>query len=170
MPVTVEDFEVDMSGDIFGDYEDYGSEEFGLAPFEDEEIHTHNEDSDEDEGVDGYETFLEPNRPLPNPNVTLSESDFDDVDNSNGIIQRASRLRGGAEAELKNKPYVVKFSKGKAGPWQCIRTMTASMGTQHTSLKSTTQRICSARFLQRSIGRLRTGQRLEAQVPLHLRS
>jgi hypothetical protein len=118
----LEDIEVDLRGDFFGDYEDYSPEEFGLAPMEDdEEILTHNGDSDEsddDEGIndDGdddvgaYETSLEPNR-LPNPTL----SDFDDVDNGNGITQKANRLRGGAEVELKNKPYIVKFGKGKAG-------------------------------------------------------
>jgi hypothetical protein len=114
----MEDFEVDMKGDFFGDYEDYGPEEFGLAPSEDdEEILTHNGDSDDDdEGIDdegAYETSLEPNRLPKNPNPT--PSNFDDVDNGNGITQRANRLRGGAEAELKNKPYIVKFSKGNAG-------------------------------------------------------
>ena len=39
----------------------------------------------------------------------------DDTEVSNGETQRANRLRGGAEAELNNKPYTVKFSGGNAG-------------------------------------------------------
>jgi hypothetical protein len=118
----MEDFEVGLRGasDVLGDYEDYCYEEFGLAPAEDDEIVTHNggSDSDDDEGSiddmgvdDGTdEIFLEPNRL---PNLTLS--DFNDDGNNNGDTQMATRLRGGAEEELKNKPYVVKFSKGRAG-------------------------------------------------------
>ena len=119
----IDDFEADARGDFFGDYEDYSPEEFGSAPVEDdEEILTHNGDSDDDEGMisdegvddeGAYEISLEPNR-LPNM-ATFKLSDFDDVNNGNGVTQRANRLRGGAEAELKNKPYIVKFSKGKAG-------------------------------------------------------
>lgn len=118
--LEMEDIEVDQRGDVFGDYEDYSLEELGLAPVEDDEENlTHNGDSDDDDediidgGVDdegGYEISLEPDR-LQNS----SFSDVDDVDNSNGITQRANRLRGGAEVELKNKPYIVKVSKGKAG-------------------------------------------------------
>ena len=120
--LEMEDLEVNQRGDVFGDY---SPEELGLAPVEDnEENLTHNGDSDDDdediidegvdnEGVDnegGYEISLEPNRPQ-NP----SFSNVDDVDNSNGITQWASWLQGRAEVELKNKPYSVKFSKGKAG-------------------------------------------------------
>lgn len=118
----MENFEVDQRGDFFGDYEDYSPEEFGLAPMEeDEEILTRNhEDSDydddiHDEGVDDEgaydsEIITEPDR-LPNPTLSI----FDDDDNGTGDTQRPNRLRGGAEDELKNKPYIVKFSKGKAG-------------------------------------------------------
>src|SRR5271168_2480729 len=117
----MEDFEVEQRGDFFGDYEDYGPEEFGLRPVEDvDEILTHasdsDGDSDDDEGIcqgvndDAYGPSLEPNR-LPNP----TSSNFDEGDNSNGNIEKANRLRGGAEVELKNRPYIVKFSKGKAG-------------------------------------------------------
>jgi len=106
----MEDFEVDPRGDFFGDYEDYSPEEFGLVDEGDgcEEIFAHDGDSDDDEGVD--EISLEPER-LPD----LSISNSNDTEASNGETQGASRIRGGAEVELKNKPYSVKFSKGKAG-------------------------------------------------------
>lgn len=110
----MEEIEVNPRGDFFGDYKDYSPEEFGLAPAEDdEEILYHNGDSDDDEDIHdngGYEISLEPNR-FPNP--TLSNSN--DEENGQDNTQPASRLRGGAEIELKNKPYIVKFSKGKAG-------------------------------------------------------
>ena len=124
---TMEDLEVDLRGDFFGDYEDYSPEEIGLEPVEDEyeQIPTHNGDSDDDEGagvndenhwhVDdegAYKTPLEPDR-LPNPTLP-NPDDAEDCD-SNVTTQRANRLRGGAEAELNNKPYIVKFKKGKAG-------------------------------------------------------
>ena len=111
----MEEIEVDPRGDFFGDYEDYSPEEFGLAPAEDdEEILNHDGDSsDDDEDIHdngGYEISLEPDR-FPNP--TLSNSN--DEENGQDNTQPASRLRGGAEMELKNKPYIVKFNKGKAG-------------------------------------------------------
>jgi hypothetical protein len=116
-----EDFEVDPKGDFFGDYEDYSPEEFGLAMVEDEDEEnlTHNGDSDDDEADEGdevaYEMSLEPDRL---PNLTLSnfdESDKAEDIGDGGITQRANRLRGGAEVDLNKKPYIVKFSKGKAG-------------------------------------------------------
>jgi hypothetical protein len=109
--LEMEDFEVDMKGDFFGDYKDYSLEEFGLAPVEDdEEIFTYNGDSDDDEGIDdevvvdgAYNIPLEPNRP--NPILSESDLDLDDNANSGSNTQPASRLRGGAEVELRNKPY-----------------------------------------------------------------
>ena len=56
---------------------------------------------------------MEPNR-LPNrPALTLSN--FDGDEDSSVITQPAKRLQGGADVELNNKPYIVKFRKGKAG-------------------------------------------------------
>jgi hypothetical protein len=99
-----EDFEVDPRCDFFGDYEDYSPEEFGTEP----EVDGYEENSDDDEESD--KPSLEPER-LPNPLISNSN----DVEVSDGTTQRANRLRGGAEAELNNKPYVVKFGRGKAG-------------------------------------------------------
>ena len=120
----MEDLEVDLAGDFFGDYEDYSPEEFGLAPAEDEheEILTHNGDSDDNEdvnneGVDdeaAYETSLEPNQPPNGP--ALTTSNFNDAEEDRSVVtQPANWLWGGADVELNNKPYIVKFSKGKAG-------------------------------------------------------
>jgi hypothetical protein len=122
------DFKVDLRGDFFGDYDDYSPEEFGLAPVEDEhqEILTHNEDTsenneddddddddDESELEGAYETSLEPNRLPTGPNPT--PPNIDDAEDNSVTTQPANRLRGGADVELNNKPYVVKFSTGKAG-------------------------------------------------------
>lgn len=105
---VMENFEVDPSGDFFGDYEDYNPEEFGIGPEED--AYEENDDNDEEEeGNDANEPSLEPER-LPNPLM----SDSNDIEVSDGAIQAANRLRGGAEAELNNKPHVVRF-RGKAG-------------------------------------------------------
>ena len=59
---------------------------------------------------EGDEPTLEPNR---FPNLFLSDSN--DPEAREDETQPASRLRGGAEAELNNKPYAVKFTGGKAG-------------------------------------------------------
>jgi hypothetical protein len=68
----------------------------------------------ESDDNEGDEPFLEPYR-LPNPLITNSESNDTEPEVNDCETQRANRLRGGAEAELDNKPYVVKLSGGKAG-------------------------------------------------------
>jgi len=95
-----EDFEVDPRGDFFGDYEDYSPEEFGLGGEEDgyKDIPAQDGDSDDDAEID--ETSLEPIR-LP----SLSMTNSNDTEASSGATQGANRLWGGAEVELKNKPY-----------------------------------------------------------------
>jgi hypothetical protein len=107
---NTDDFEVDPSGDFFGDYEDYSAEEFGLESDEDG-YKTETDDGDNGDGEIVDEHSLEPER-IPNPAMTCSS---DEVEASASETQGANRLRGGAEAELKNKPYAVKFTKGKAG-------------------------------------------------------
>ena len=83
----------------------YTAEEFGLAA----EKHGYEEadggDSDGNKNSDVHEGSLEPERPY------LSMSSSGETSDTQG----ANRLRGGAEAKLKNKPYVVKFGKKKAG-------------------------------------------------------
>ena len=69
-------------------------------------------DSDDEEEGDNLKPSLEPDR-LPNPLISNSNDAVTEV--GNGAMQRANRLRGGAEAELNNKPYAVKFRGGKAG-------------------------------------------------------
>ena len=89
--IGMEDFEVDESGEP----EEDGCEE---------------NDGESDENEEYDEPSLEPNR-LPYP--LLSNSN--DIEVNDGETQRANQLRGGAEAELNNKPYVVKFGGEKAG-------------------------------------------------------
>jgi hypothetical protein len=107
----MDESEVDSRGDFFGDYEDYSAEEFGeVEEVGSGENQSLDRDSDVDEGdVDG--ASLEPER-LPNPATSTS---MDSIEASGDAMQRPNRLRGGAEVELKNKPYIVKFKKGKAG-------------------------------------------------------
>jgi hypothetical protein len=69
----MEDFEVDPSGDFFGDYEVYSPELFGI---EEEGYKENDGDSDDDEDEDGYEPLLEPDRL---PNVLMSNSDNTEV-------------------------------------------------------------------------------------------
>ena len=110
----MDDFEVmvDPSGDFFGDHEDYSAEE--LEDSDGSKENDENDDSEDGEPEDIDEPFLEPER-LPNPALTSSEPSDNDVEESGSATHRANRLRGGAEVELKNKPYIVKFKKGKAG-------------------------------------------------------
>lgn len=82
----MDDFEVDPMGDFFGDYKDYGLEEFTLAEEDGyKEILTHNGDSDDNEGI--AETSLEPNWLS---NMNLSTSSSNDTEASSGVTQGAN--------------------------------------------------------------------------------
>lgn len=112
--------EIDPNGDFFGDYADYSNEELGLQQLKTtESTPTYQEDSDEDDIgeaeflAENNGIFLEPERLPPNPTIPMDTgSNADNLAESSG---RAARLRGGAEAGLKKKPYVVNFSQGRAG-------------------------------------------------------
>ncbi|KAF8811590.1 hypothetical protein BYT27DRAFT_7231651 [Phlegmacium glaucopus] len=108
------DFEVDPTGDFFGNYDDYTPEEFGLDPEEElEENPTHGSDSDSDEEEEGADS-LEPSQ-IPRTSESTLIIDEAELSGTPSPTSGASRMWGGAETELKKKPYVVKFSKGKAG-------------------------------------------------------
>lgn len=111
-------FNIDPTGDFFGDYDDYSLEEFGLESMkETDDITTHedHETDSEDEDTDSQpeHTQLEPERVPPNPNREASEQIVQDesctMDTDSG---GAFRMRGGAEAELGNKPHIIRFNKG----------------------------------------------------------
>jgi hypothetical protein len=97
-------FEADVmeyfEADNWGEPEKNGCEEN-----DGEDIESGSDDSDECD-----EPSLEPDR---HPNVLMSNSN--DIGVGDDETHPANRLRGGAEAELNNKPHSVKFSGGKAG-------------------------------------------------------
>lgn len=94
--------EVDPAGDFFGDYIDYSMEDLGWNNTEDmpefEETFTREDEQ-------GLEPERHPNSEIINQQGTQPE------ETSIGVV----RLRGGAEAELRNKPYAIKFTRGRAG-------------------------------------------------------
>jgi hypothetical protein len=122
------EIEVDAAGDLFGNYQDYIPEEFGMDCLDS------NVSDDESEGTIDEEEFiltknseiLEPER-LPPSDSLLSYGSYllpDDSkrdeavnagDSTTEPIVPASRLRGGAEEVLQKRPFVVKFTKGRAG-------------------------------------------------------
>lgn len=116
---TLDDaFDIDRTGDFFGDYDDYSLEEFGLESTEqmgkasthgDHEIDSDNEDTDDQP----EDIQLEPKRVPPNFNDAASQSIKveDNACSMDTESAAAFRIRGGAEAELENKPYIVKFSQ-----------------------------------------------------------
>jgi hypothetical protein len=109
-PEIESNFEVDPTGDFFGDYDVYTAEEFGLDPQEElEENTTHRSEVDSDEEEEGRDS-LEPNRIPRTSELTAIIEESDSTPTAD-----ASRMRGRAKTELKKKPYIVKFSKGKAG-------------------------------------------------------
>lgn len=110
--VEWKDFEVDPTGDFFGNYDDYAPEEFGLDPQEESrESAIHGSDADSDEEEEGGDP-LEPSRI---PRTSESTPVINEAESDSTPTSGASRMRGGAETKLKKKPYIVKFSKGKAG-------------------------------------------------------
>lgn len=117
------ELEVDPAGDLFGDYQDYILDDMGTDCLDS------NVSDDESEGTIDEEEFiltdnhemLEPER-LPSSEYSLSSPspdvvNFDetDLDPAKNTIGKASRLRGGAEEVLQKQPFVVKFTKGRAG-------------------------------------------------------
>ena len=107
-----EDFEVDPTGDFFGNYDDYTPEEFGSDHKEElEENPTYGSDLDSDEEEESADS-LEPSQI---PRTSESTPIIEEAESSGTPTSGASRMQGGAETKLKKKPYVVKFNKGKAG-------------------------------------------------------
>jgi hypothetical protein len=113
-------FEVDPTGDLFGDYQDYIPGEFGMDYLDS------NVSDDESEGTFDEEELiltngsevLEPERLPPSESCPLpdnSDLNRDETDSTTGSVGKASRLRGGAEEILQKRPFVVKFTKGRAG-------------------------------------------------------
>lgn len=113
------EFEVDPAGDLFGDYQNYIPEEFGMDRLDS------NVSDDESEGANDEERYfltenseiLEPERTPPSDSFLsgpLPDTlDPDNVDLTTNL--KASHLRGGAEEVLRKRPFIVKFTKGKAG-------------------------------------------------------
>jgi hypothetical protein len=114
------EFEVDPSGDLFGDYEDYIQKDSVLDCL-DPNI---SDSYDESEGAIDEEGFfltndseiLEPERLPPSDDPLLSCPLPDELDSTTTkTIGKALRLRGGAEEVLQKRLFVVKFMKGNAG-------------------------------------------------------
>jgi hypothetical protein len=109
------EFEVDPAGDLFGDYQDYIPEEFGMDGLDS------NVSDDESEGTIDEEEFIHTNHSeiLEPERVPPSESpdnlNPDEMESPTKTVTNAMRLRGGAEEVLQKQPFVIKFTKGKAG-------------------------------------------------------
>lgn len=103
--------EIDPKGDYFGDYVGYTSAELVIEPAADGDQEEPGESEDEEFGVEDQDqgVGLEPERIFMEP-VPQGEDD-----NVGDRPIPAMRLRGGAEENLQKKPFVVKFSKGRAG-------------------------------------------------------
>jgi hypothetical protein len=119
---TGAEFEVDPAGDFFGDYNDCISDEMGMdyldsnvsddeseGTVDEEYILTNESETTEPERVPPSDSFL--SYPLPD----IVNPDDANPTTASGSITNASRLRGGAEEVLQKRPFVVKFTKGRAG-------------------------------------------------------
>ena len=85
-----EDFKVDSTGNFFGDYDDYASEEFGSNPEEElEENPIHRSDSDSDEEEEGTDS-LEPSQI---PRTSKSMPIIDEAESSGTQHQVPAKCR-----------------------------------------------------------------------------
>jgi hypothetical protein len=119
------EFEVDPAGDLFGDYQDYISEEFGMDCLDSESYVSDDESEgtidEEDFILTNHSEILEPERLPPSESSILSCPSPDNLNSdemestTKPTIIKASHLRGGAEEDIQKRPFVVKFTKGKAG-------------------------------------------------------
>ncbi|KAJ8496669.1 hypothetical protein ONZ45_g12368 [Pleurotus djamor] len=123
-----EDYEIDFDpqGDYFCDYAELFDPDGDTG-----NIAIHDEDSDSDTDLDGQatlaeETGLEPKRQR--SEELHDEPVFQDIDDTPPM-----RLRGGAEVELQNKPFVVKFPDQNAG-----RVYSRTLNGGHTNEAYTT--------------------------------
>ncbi|KJA19341.1 hypothetical protein HYPSUDRAFT_1096163 [Hypholoma sublateritium FD-334 SS-4] len=111
-------FDIDPTGDFFGDYDNYSLEEFGLESTKEmDDIRTHkdNETDSDEEDIDSQpeQTQLEPERVSPNREASeqIGQDESCTMDTES---EGAFRMRGGAEAELGNKPHIIRFNKGNS--------------------------------------------------------
>jgi len=114
--------QVDVAGDFFGDYEDYSLSDFGTEEaHEGLDLDDSSEECSEEEIDDMADAILaqeehglEPNRPTFLPKS--SDQPNDEIPVRDNITQdTAARLRGGYEEKLKNRPFIVKFTRGNPG-------------------------------------------------------
>jgi hypothetical protein len=115
---TVDQMDVDPTGDYFGDYNDYDMEVGTENPVE-ELMTTDEEDSDDDfdNGLNLTMEFLEPER-KPHSAEThppAPENQVDEAPEDSSAKGKVMRLRGGAEMELRKEPFIVKFPNARAG-------------------------------------------------------
>lgn len=108
----IPEMDVDPVGNHFGDYAEYSLAELGLD--DDEGFVNHSAPVDEDDEAGEFEEVsveeehgLEPQR--------SNSGRFLNNDDSSSDAGAPTRLRGGAEIQLQKKPFIVKFTKGKAG-------------------------------------------------------
>jgi hypothetical protein len=113
------EIEVDPAGDLFGDYQDYIQEEFGSDCLGSNVSDDESEDALDEEGfilTDDSET-LEPERLLSFETLLSCPlpDDLNSDETDSTTIEKALRRRGGAEEVLQKRPFVLKFTKGRAG-------------------------------------------------------
>lgn len=115
---SVEKIDVDPTGDYFGDYIDCEMEvDSGLGTKNPvEELTTSDEedsDEDSDDGLTLTMEIFEPERQPPSENQDDDSGGPGPEDSS--AKEKATQLRGGAETELRKRPFIVKFPGGQAG-------------------------------------------------------
>jgi hypothetical protein len=134
---TVDQIDVDPTGDYFGDYNDYD------MPMEDgtdsenpvEELMTTDEDDSDDDFDNGLTMeILEPERQLHSSEThpLAPENQVDEAPEDSSAQEKATRLRGGAEMKLNKKPFIVKFPNARAGRVHTEQVVDENLNASYT--------------------------------------
>lgn len=134
---TVDQIDVDSAGDYFGDYSDYYDMEIGNLA---EELTTTDEEYSDDDfdnltiGTEIFEPERQPHsletHPLA-PENQVDEAPSPLAENSLAK-EKATRLRGGAEIELRKQPFIVKFTSGPAGAVHAEQVVDENLNVSYT--------------------------------------
>lgn len=134
----VEKFDVDPTGDYFGDYSDYDMDIDSDTENPGEELTTSDEEDDDfDNGFNLTMNIFEPERqPHFSETPLASENQVDDLDTpgpgDSSARGLATRLRGGAEMELRKEPFIVKFTTGQAGAVHTRQVVDDNLNASYT--------------------------------------
>lgn len=139
---AVDKIDVDPTGDYFGDYtgSDCDMEVDSETENPVEELTTSDEedsDDDFDNGLNLTMEIFEPERqPHSSETLVVPDNQVDDSESpgteDSSAKEKATRLRGGAEMELRKKPFIIKFPTGQAGAVHMEQVVDDNLNASYT--------------------------------------